>query len=356
MSRERPRRPAPVVRGASPRLLRLVEDGVVREADPGMPLEEIREFAASARNRMGFAVLLAPTAADVAEIAGAFDLHPLITEDLLSGRQRPKLARYDDSLLLVLRSARYIDDLEDVEFSEFHLVVTGRCLVLLCQDDRLLDGRRIDPASTPEELRTVDGSWLIGDAELLSLGPEAIMYRLLEAVIDGYAPVVAGIEIDVEQIERQVFSGDAAAAQRIYLLSQEVVDLVQASTATARALRDLEAGFEKHDVPASLQTYLQDLKSDLARTVEEVQNQRQTLAQILDVNATLVAQRQNEDMKKISGWAAILFAPTLIGAVYGMNFDEMPELHWSFGYPLAVGAMAALAVGLWVVFRKKKWM
>ena len=118
----------------------------------------------------------------------------------------------------------------------------------------------------------------------------------------------------------------------------------------------LRAGLGKYGVPDDLRVYLQDVADHLSRVTVRAAELREALTQILTVNATLVAQRQNEDMKKISGWAAILFAPTLIGAIYGMNFDAMPELHWSFGYPLAVAAMVALGASLYAVFKWKKWM
>ncbi len=124
----------------------------------------------------------------------------------------------------------------------------------------------------------------------------------------------------------------------------------------ADVLAALRQGFGRYEVPEPLQAYLQDVADHLAHASTRVSELRDALSQILNVNATLVAQRQNEDMKKISGWAAILFAPTLIGAIYGMNFDVMPELHWAFGYPFALGAMAALAVTLYLVFKAKKWM
>ena len=183
-----------------------------------------------------------------------------------------------------------------------------------------------------------------------------MLYRLLDVIVEGYVPVLRGVAIDKEQIERQVFSGDEAVAERIYRLSHEVIDLQYSATSLSEVLSALSQGFDRYRIPEPLKTYLQDVADHLTLVETRVLELREALAQILNVNATLVAQRQNEDMKKISGWAAILFAPTLIGAIYGMNFDDMPELHWSFGYPLAVGTMVALAVTLYVVFKRKKWM
>jgi magnesium transporter len=121
-------------------------------------------------------------------------------------------------------------------------------------------------------------------------------------------------------------------------------------------LESLRQGFDRYGIPEALQSYLQDVADHLARVDTRVEALRDALSQILSVNATLVGQRQNEDMKKISGWAAILFAPTLIGAIYGMNFDHMPETHWLLGYPLALAAMVAFGITLYVVFKRKNWM
>ncbi|HCS60851.1 MAG TPA: hypothetical protein DIW46_05540 [Microbacterium sp.] len=151
-------------------------------------------------------------------------------------------------------------------------------------------------------------------------------------------------------------SGDAAVAERIYRLSQELIDMQQAVSSLREVVNALQEGFDKYNIPEQLQTYLDDVSDHLTRANSRSSDLRESLSQILNVNATLVAQRQNEDMKKISGWAAILFAPTLIGAIYGMNFDVMPELHWTFGYPMAIGAMVAFAALLYVIFKRSKWM
>src|SRR5699024_2769447 len=150
-------------------------------------------------------------------------------------------------------------------------------------------------------------------------------YRLMDAIVDGYAPVLREVGIDKEQIERQVFSGDVAVAERIYRLTQEVIDMQHATTWMVGVLDGLRGGFVKHEVADELQTYLQDVEDHLDRIGSQTAEYREALTQILSVNSTLVAERQNEDMKKISGWAAILFAPTLFAAIYGMNFQHMPE-------------------------------
>lgn len=320
-------------------------------------LSEARQFAEAEPGRMTLSLFPAPTARDIDELAAAWDLHPVLVEDLQHAGQRPKLERYGDVLFMVVRSARYDDAAEDVDFSEFHVLVRPHAVAVLCQDKRWIDGT--DENSMPQDTSDIadrGGRTLLDDEDLLRLGPEAVAYRLLDAIVDGYSPVLRELAVDKEQIERQVFSGDAAVAERIYRLSQEVIDLQHTTSSMAEVLAALRKGFGRYEVPEPLQTYLQDVADHLTQACSRVTELRDALSQILGVNATLVAQRQNEDMKKISGWAAILFAPTLIAAVYGMNFDSMPELHWAFGYPVAVCAMIAFAAGLYVVFRIKKWM
>ena len=356
-SRRLPHLPARTVSTPSTRRTRYVVDGQLTPAPEDATLAQALEFAQAGPNRIALCLFPSPSADDITELADAWGLHPVLVEDLRRAGQRPKLERYGEVLFTVVRSARYIDKIEDVDFSEFHVLVRPNAIAVLCQDRRWIDGS--DDSTLPENsVDTVAQGYatLLDDPQLLGLGPEAVLYRLLDAIVDGYTPVVRGIAIDKEQIERQVFSGDAAVAERIYRLSQEVIDLQHAASSLAEVLSALTRGFDRYGIPEPLKIYLQDVSDHLTRVETRVLELREALAQILSVNATLVAQRQNEDMKKISGWAAILFAPTLIGAIYGMNFDVMPELHLPFGYPLAVGAMIGLAVTLYIVFRRKKWM
>ncbi|MDJ0336681.1 magnesium and cobalt transport protein CorA [Cryobacterium sp. PH31-O1] len=319
-----------------------------------MSVAEAMRFAGEEPGRMALCLFPTPSAEDVDELAEAWALHPVLVEDLLHAGQRPKLERYDDVLFIVIRAARYIDDIEDVDFLEFHVLVRANAIAVLCQDGRWIDGS--DETSLPGSSAGIADHTLLDDEHLLTLGPEAVLYRLLDAIVDGYIPVLRGLAIDKEQIERQVFSGDAAVAERIYRLSQEVIDLQHAASSLTDVLDALQSGFDRYGIPEALRTYLHDVADHLTRVETRVVELRDALSQILSVNATLVGQRQNEDMKKISGWAAILFAPTLIGSIYGMNFETMPELHWAFGYPVAIGAMVALGASLFVVFRWKKWM
>ena len=338
-------------------LTRWVTDGVADKPPLGATVADGLRFADGASNRMVMSLYPAPTRAAIQELADAWDLHPMIVEDLIVAQQRPKLDRYGDVVFMAVRSARYIDETEEVEFAEFHIVMKGNAIVVLCQDNQWVDGTAAslfaDSDSRKFDRRV---KALLSDGELLKLGPRAVAYRLVDLIVDGYAPVLRGISIDQEQIERQVFSGDAAVAQRIYRLSQEIIDMQHTTSSISEVVQRLQKDFIRNGVPDELRAYLEDVADHLTRDNSRVAEYRESLSQILSVNATLVAERQNEDMKKISGWAAILFAPTLIGSIYGMNFDVMPELHWAFGYPVALLAMLALAVLLYWIFKRSKWM
>lgn len=355
--------PAPLRPGTQPPssetapLTRWVTDGVAEKPPLGATLTDGMAFADAASNRMVMSLYPAPTRSAIQELAQAWDLHPMIVEDMIVGQQRPKLDRYEDVVFLAVRSARYIDETEEVEFAEFHVIMKDNAVVVLCQDNQWIDGTaasQFEEAQGQQFDRRV--RTLLADEELLKLGPRAVAYQLVDAIVDGYAPVLRGIAIDQEQIERQVFSGDAAVAQRIYRLSQEIIDMQHTTTSVMEVVQRLQKDFIRNGVPEELRAYLEDVADHLTRANSRVAEYRESLSQILSVNATLVAERQNEDMKKISGWAAILFAPTLIGSIYGMNFDNMPELHWAFGYPAALLAMLALAIFLYWVFKRSKWM
>ncbi|MFF0486507.1 magnesium and cobalt transport protein CorA [Streptomyces sp. NPDC004435] len=297
-----------------------------------------------------------PTEQELHSLAAEFDLHELAVEDALEAHQRPKLERYGDTLFVVLRAARYLDAQEEVDFGELHVFVGPDFLITVRH------GAAPDLSAVRRRMEE--------DPDLLALGPEAVLYAILDAVVDGYAPVVAGVQNDVDEIETEVFGGDPTVSRRIYELSREVVEFQRATRPLVGMLHGLMAGFAKYGTDEELQRYLRDVADHVTHTSERVDGFRQALADILTVNATLVTQQQNaemralaeagfeqnEEIKKISSWAAILFAPTLVGTIYGMNFDNMPELHWAGGYPFAVVLMAVVCVSLYVVFKRKDWL
>ncbi len=300
--------------------------------------------------------LVDPTDAELSVLTTEFNLHQLAVEDAVHAHQRAKLERYGSTLFVVLRPARYLDAAERVEFSEVHLFV-GR--------DFVVTVRHGDSPNLARVRRRMEAN-----PDLLARGPEAVLYAILDEVVDGYSPVITGLQNDIDEIESEVFQADPGVSKRIYSLSRQIIEFQRATTPLTDILNSLIAGFAKYGIDPELQQYLRDVADHVTRVVEHAEAFRQLLQNILTVNAALVGQRQNEEMKtltetslrqnegvrRISAWAAILFAPTLVGTIYGMNFDHMPELHWTLGYPLAVLSMLAVSVILYVVFRARKWI
>ncbi|WP_433862630.1 magnesium and cobalt transport protein CorA [Streptomyces sp. L7] len=300
--------------------------------------------------------LYRPTEQELMSLAEEFSLHPLAIEDAIVAHQRPKLERYDSVLFVVLKAANYLDAPEEVDFGELHLFVGPNFVITVRH-------------SESPDLSTVRHR-MERERELLALGPQAILYAIIDAVVDAYSPVVAGLANDIDEIETQVFGGDALVSRRIYELSREVIDFQRATHPLSSVMVALERGSAKYGVTEELERRLRDVADHLTQVNERVDGFRYLLRDILTVNSTLVAERQNEEMtrlahsthrqgeevKKISSWAAILFAPTLIAGIYGMNFHNMPELAWPLGYPLAVLAMVGLSTLLYVVFKKRGWM
>ncbi|MCK2034804.1 magnesium/cobalt transporter CorA [Microbacterium sp. SSW1-49] len=308
------------------------------------------------RQGMSWIGLYRPSEEEIREVADEFGIHALVVEDALAGHQRSKLERYGDVLFMVLRPARYLDEAEEVEFGEVHVVVGPDFVVT------------IRHAESPDLGRV--RRRLEDDPTLLARGPEAVLYAILDEVVDEYSPVLAGLENDIDEIESQLFEDDVDATQRIYELGREVIDFQRATQPLSGMLEALLRGSEKYLVDEELQRYLRDVLDHTLRVADRANTFRTVLDNALTVESTIVARRQNEEMrrmtelsirqndevKKISGWAAILFAPTLVGTIYGMNFDHMPELHWVLGYPMAIAMMLAMGLGLYAAFKRKGWL
>ncbi|MET3922409.1 magnesium/cobalt transporter CorA [Arthrobacter sp. UYEF20] len=321
-------------------------DGV-RSAEP-QSLEQTFETL-TRHGGMAWIGLYRPTKGEMAAVAAEFGLHALAVEDAISAHQRPKLERYEDNLFTVLRPARYLDETETVEFGELH-VFTGRNFVVTV--------RHAETGSVAQVRRRLEQR-----PELLAHGPEAVLYALLDQVVDDYVPVVAGLENDIDEIEDQLFSGDPRVSRRIYELAREVIQFQRAIHPLPAMMQLLRRGFEKYSVNTELQHNLRDVEDHVERLISRADSFRDLLQNALTLDGTLTANRQNEvsveqneQVKKISSWAAIFFAPSFVAGVYGMNFDNMPELHWTFGYPMAIGLMAGTAALMYAIFKRKGWL
>jgi magnesium transporter len=311
-------------------------------------LADTVEFT-SEHGGMAWIGLFRPTPEEVRQVAAEFSLHPLAVQYAVSGRQRTKLERYGDVLFTALRPARYIDDTETIEFGELHVFVGLNFVVT------------IRHAECPDLARVRQR--LEAQPELLALGPEAVLYAILAEVVDEFEPVTLGLENDIDEIEDALFGANASLSQRIYELSREVIALQRATHPLPEMLGRLQQGAGQYQVDIELQRLLRDVNDHALHVTDRVTTLRSLLENALTVNATLVSERQtetslvqNDQVKKISGWAAILFGPTLVGTIYGMNFTYMPELGWVLGYPMALVLMAVTSATLYAVFRRKHWL
>jgi len=310
------------------------------------------------RERDGFAWigLYRPNADEVHSVAEEFGLHHLAVEDTLAGHQRPKLERYGDTLFIVLRPARYLDDTEQVEFGEVHLFIGPDFAIT------------IRHAESPD--LALVRKRLESNRELLARGPRAVMYAILDQVVDEYLPVVAGLETDIDEIEDQLFGDDPTVSRRIYELSREVISFQRATQPLVGILTELKNWLRQDESALELRRDVRDVEDHAIRVVDRVDGFRALLQNALITHSTLIAQKQNdetrtltetslrqgEQVKRISSWAAILFAPTLVGTIYGMNFTFMPELQWKWGYPFAVALMVAMGFGLYTAFKRRGWL
>lgn len=325
-----------------------------RTADPDS-LDETY-FLLRQREGMAWIGLYRPDAPELRSVAGEFELNHLAVEDALAGHQRAKLEHYGETLFLVLRPARYLDDLEQVEFGEIH-VFAGEDFVVTVRHAESPDLARVRRRMEAEP-------------EFLALGPDAVLYAILDQVVDEYEPVAAGLENDIDEIEDDLFAADPGVSRRIYELSRQVITFQRATAPLTGILQSLMTESPDHHPGPELQDHFRDVLDHVLRLSERVTAFRALLQNALAVNAALVAQRQNDEMrlltessfaqneqvKRISSWAAILFAPTLIGTIYGMNFRTMPELDWVFGYPMALGLMVGMGLVLFWTFKHNKWI
>ena len=325
-----------------------------RIANPSS-LDETYEIA-RVRHGMAWIGLYRPDLDEFHSVEQEFALHHLAVEDAIKAHQRPKLERYGPTLFVSLRPAHYEDETEEVEFGEIHVFVGPDFVVT------------VRHAETPDLSKVRQR--LEQTPDLLKLGPEAVLYAIVDQVVDEYGPVIAGLENDIDEIEDQLFGEDPAVSKRIYDLSREVIEFQRATHPLVDVLEGLAAGFDKYGVDLELQRSLRDVQDHALRIVERADEFRAVLQNALTVQTTLVGQRQNEEMqalteaslaqneevKKISAWAAILFAPTLVGTIYGMNFDHIPELHWYYGYSMALALMVVTSTTLYFIFKRRHWL
>lgn len=294
-----------------------------------------------------------PTEEEFAGIAREFGLHPLAVEDAVHAHQRPKLERYDDTLFTVFKTIHYVEHAELTATSE--VVETGEVMCFTGRDF-VITVRHGGHGS----LRALRHR-LQGDPELLAKGPSAVLHSLADHVVDGYIAVAGAVQEDIDEVETEVFSTPAKGsprgsdAGRIYQLKREVLEFKRAVSPLLRPMQLLSER-PMRLIDPDIQKYFRDVADHLARVHEEVIGFDELLNSILQASLAQATVAQNEDMRKITSWAAIVAVPTMICGVYGMNFKHMPELGWKYGYPMVLGVIGVVCFSIHRTLKRNGWL
>ena len=328
----------------------LYQNGVRREGvvPVDSALETVQEAADQAQQRDDEAEpfvwigLHEPTQEQFASVASKFELHPLAVEDAVHAHQRPKLETYGDTIFMVLKTVSYVDHKEVVDIGELMLFIGANFVVSV----RHGAGSPLDAVRRELE----------AGGDRLKAGPAAVLHAVVDRVVDDYLAAAEQVAEDIDEIECEVFSvGRNDHAERIYKLKREVLSFQRSVKPLADPLRRLSAADVPHlDTPTA--EYFRDVHDHLLRTADQVDGFSQLLNDVLEANTASVTMRQNEDMRKITAWVAILAWITMIAGIYGMNFEHMPELHWMLGYPFALGLMGLGGAVLYRLFRRNGWL
>jgi magnesium transporter len=283
-----------------------------------------------------------PTEQEFEAVRTEFHLHELAVEDAIHAHQRPKLELYGDTIFVVLKTARYVDSEEIIHLGEI-LIFIGEGFIVTVRH-----GQGTGLHDLREQVES--------DKEMLRHGPAGVLHAIVDKVVDDYGPALEGLDEDITEVEDEVFSENwRNRAERIYKLKREVLQFLKAVTPLTEPLERL-AEREHPLVPDEVRAYFRDVNDHLSRVRDQLEGYRDLLTSVLEANLSQVGVRQNEDMRKISAWVAIAAVPTMIAAVYGMNFEHMPELTWEYGYPSVVAAMVLVCAALFRTFKKSGWL
>ncbi|CAL9320817.1 magnesium and cobalt transport protein CorA [Streptomyces olindensis] len=312
-------------------------------------LVDVVERVRKSRDGFVWLGLHEPNDQEFAGIAELFDLHPLAVEDAVEAHQRPKLERYGETLFAVFKTVCYVEHEELTATSE--VVNTGEIMVFVGEDFVITvrHGRHGSLGPLREELES--------DPQQLAKGPSAVLHAIADHVVDDYLTVTDSVHEDIDQVETDVFAENGARADpgRIYQLKRELLELKRAVVPLSRPLEDL-ATRPIRVVDPEIQAYFRDVSDHLLRAKEQIAAFDELLNSILQAHLAQVTVAQNEDMRKITAWAAIIAVPTMVCGVYGMNFDHMPELHWKYGYGMVIGVISVACLALYRAFRRSGWL
>jgi magnesium transporter len=314
------------------------------------PAEDLSVAARLANAGEGFVWLglKDPRDEDLMVLASQFDLHPLAIEDAAHGHTRSKLEMFGDDLFMVISTVSYVEHDELTDTSE--VVATGQVMVFL-GEHFVITVRRGEHAQLSSLRRTMEA-----DPARLARGPSEVLYAIADKIIDDYLDVVAEIEKDIDEIESLVFARHVGRdVDRVYQLKRELIEFKRCVMPLGAPLLRL-ATRELPVIPPQAKAYFRELADHHTEAREAVASFDEVLSSILQAGLARASVADNEDMRKISGWVAIVVVPTLVAGIYGMNFDNMPELHWRYGYFIVLGVTLLIMISLYLGFKRNKWL
>nr|WP_124443493.1 magnesium/cobalt transporter CorA [Kutzneria buriramensis]WKX07828.1 magnesium/cobalt transporter CorA [Kutzneria buriramensis] len=330
----------------------IVDCAIYRDGHRTQGPEDLSDALAEARAAHGFVWigLHEPSGYEFDHVTEEFGLHPLAVEDALKAHQRPKLEVYDDSLFLVLKPVVYEPRSDAVSTGE---------VMLFLGDSFVVTVRHGEGSPLSAVRRRLEQ-----EPEMLGKGPTSVLYAIADAVVDHYVDVATELQTDLEELEAEVFSPDGGGsrhtASRIYTFKRQILEFRRATGPLVLPVSRLAGvgafGGAVPFVNDKARPFFRDVSDHLTRVNESVEGLDRLVSDILSAHLAQMSVRQNDDMRKISAWAAMAAIPTMIAGIYGMNFDHMPELRWVWSYPALIGLMAALEVGVYRLFKRRGWL
>lgn len=280
--------------------------------------------------------------AEMEILAEDYSLDPLAVEDTLSGKQRPKIDEYSEHAFLLLKTVAYDTTTERVKLGDVSLYVANDFVIAVRHGDAMpLKSVRAELETRPEKLQ---------------FGPTAVVHEIVDRLVDQYLEVSARLQEDVEQLEDAVFDDEVPSpASRLYFVKREVVEFRRAVLPLVQPLNRLAQGDVKFINPEFSMQFA-DVRDHLLRVMDEVEFMNDLIDAALHANSSLIQVQQNEDMRKITAWVAIGAVPTMVAGIYGMNFDHMPELRWTYGYPAVLVGLGIVCGLLYRKFHREKWL
>jgi magnesium transporter len=311
-------------------------------------LSRVRQIELLGHQAFVWVGLHEPDETEMQEVADVFGLHALAVEDAVCAHQRPKLERYDDTLFLVLKTVNYVEH-ESVELAR-QIVETGEIMIFVGKDF-VITVRHGEHGALSQVRKRMDAN-----PGQLRMGPYAVMHAVADNVVDHYLEVSNAMESDIDGIEEVAFApGHKLDVEPIYLLKREVVELRRCVNPLAGAFHRIQ--IENKDlITKELRRYLRDIADHHSEAADQIASYDDMLNSLIQAALARVGMQQNNDMRKMAAWAAILAVPTMVAAIYGMNFHFMPELDWTWGYPGIMALMTLACLVLYFQLRRSKWL